>query len=107
MKTLRTGIGTPLDLRSVRPPAKRVDPYYLTPEHQAWRDRVIARAGARCEDPEHDPRRPRSGIRLFADHIRELQDGGARLDLDNGMARCGSCHSRKTAVERDARASRQ
>lgn len=94
------------DLRKVKPPAKTADPYYLTPEHRAWRDEVIRRAGGVCQDPAHDGALPRSGVRLFADHIQELRDGGAPLDPGNGMARCGSCHTRKTAVERGRRARR-
>jgi len=91
------------DLRRVKPPEKSVDPYYLSPEHKAWRNEVIRRAGGKCQYRGHDPRRPRSGIRLFADHIRELKDGGDPLDPANGMACCGACHSLKTAAERRAR----
>jgi len=91
------------DTRAVRPPPKTPDPHYATPEHKAWRDKVLERAGYACQDPQHPPGRPRSGIRLFADHIRELRDDGARFDLDNGMARCGSCHTRKTTETRAAR----
>jgi len=51
---------------------------------------VIARAGHCCE------RCGRSGVRLFADHITELRDGGNPLELANGQALCGSCHTIKT-----------
>lgn len=34
------------------------------------------------------------------DHIRPLAQGGARLDPDNLQALCRSCHSLKTATDR-------
>lgn len=92
-----------IDSRRVRPPPKSVDPHYQTPEHRAWSKAVIERAGGRCQDAGHDPRRPRGGVRLFADHIHELRDGGAPFDLGNGAARCGACHSRITAARRARR----
>jgi hypothetical protein len=64
---------------------------------------IIAERGRRCEDTDHDPSRPRIGVRLFGDHIRELQDGGAALDKRNVLLRCGACHTRKTARARAAR----
>lgn len=72
--------------------------HYYTPEHRAWSRAVIARAGHACQACQ------RTGTRLFADHIVELQDGGAPTDLANGQALCGACHSTKTAR---ARADRQ
>lgn len=94
------------DTRAVKPPAKTADPHYLTPEHRAWRSEVIRRAGGQCQDREHDPRRPRQGVRLFADHIRELRDDGAALDPANGEARCGACHARVTLARRAVRMGR-
>lgn len=78
---------------------KRVDPHYLTPEHKAWRDSVISRAGGMCEWPGCD----RLEGRMFADHIVERKDGGAAFDLANGQCLCGAHHSLKTARERDKR----
>lgn len=72
--------------------------HYYTPEHRAWSRAVIARAGYACQACG------RTGTRLYADHIVELQDGGAATDLANGQALCGACHTRKTAR---ARAERQ
>jgi len=40
---------------------------------------------------------------LFADHVIEIQDGGALLDQGNLEALCGSCHTAKTASEREKR----
>lgn len=36
----------------------------------------------------------RAGMRVFGDHVVELQDGGAPLDKTNVMLRCGSCAQR-------------
>jgi 5-methylcytosine-specific restriction enzyme A len=45
----------------------------------------------------------RAGCRIYGDHILELKDGGALLDEDNVLLRCGSCHGRKTAAVRGER----
>jgi 5-methylcytosine-specific restriction endonuclease McrA len=80
-------------------PPKIAYAVYLTPEHQAWRAKVIARAGGVCQSPGCG----RKEARMFADHIIEVQDGGALLDPANGQCLCGSCHTRKTAEERRKR----
>lgn len=92
-----------LDARAVKAPPKRVDAFYTTPQYELWRAEVIERADGRCQDPlcKHPDRR---GMRLFADHVHEIRDGGAPYDPANGLARCGSCHTRKTAEERAKRA---
>lgn len=82
---------------------KIADPFYLTPQYRTWQAEVIRRSGGRCQGQAHDAARPRSGVRLFADHVAEIKDGGARLDPANGQALCGSCHTRKTAAARAAR----
>ena len=89
------------DTRSAVPPAKQAAPIYLTREHQHWRATVIARAGGRCEWPGCN----RSEPRMFADHIVELKDGGAALDIANGQCLCGSHHTLKTNEERARRMS--
>jgi hypothetical protein len=86
----------------VQPPAKRADPFYASPEHVAWRTDVIAAARGLCQDDQHQGANPPRG-RLFADHIKERKDGGAPFDRANGMARCGSCHTRKTMATRATR----
>ncbi|MFT4098615.1 MAG: HNH endonuclease signature motif containing protein [Rhodoblastus sp.] len=78
---------------------KRADAELLTPEHRAWRAIVIARAGGMCQWPGCG----RVERRMFADHIVERKDGGARYDPDNGQCLCGSHHSLKTAQERARR----
>jgi 5-methylcytosine-specific restriction enzyme A len=95
-----------LDVRVASAPAKVADPHYRTPEHQAWRAAVIERSAGHCQDPAcRDPQRGR-GRRLFADHVVEIKDGGAALDLANGQALCGACHTRKTIAERALRQAR-
>jgi 5-methylcytosine-specific restriction enzyme A len=84
----------------LRPAAKVRAAVYGTPLHRAWAAAVIARSGGMCQGigcPN-----PFSGGRLFADHIRELKDGGG-FDLANGVALCGSCHTRKTLAARALR----
>lgn len=73
-------------------------PVYQTADHKRWRQLVIARSGGRCQG-----KGPHSASRLYADHIVEIRDGGAPLDLANGQALCAACHTRKT---NEARASR-
>jgi hypothetical protein len=91
------------ELRSMPAPAKRADEHYTTPEHRAWRAAVIARAGGRCEWREGGVRCGRAEGRMFADHIVELADGGAPLDLGNGQCLCGSHHTFKTNAAKLAR----
>lgn len=100
LRTLTTRIAT-LDTRTAKPPPKQADPYYLTAAHRAWRERVIANAGRRCEWAMPDGSRcikaePRH--RMFADHVSERRDGGP--DQGRGMCLCGAHHSLKTARER-------
>lgn len=95
-----------LDPRLARPSPKVADPHYHSPEHKAWRAEVMRRSHGQCQDPQcRTPNRGR-GRRLFADHVRELRDGGAPFDPANGMALCGACHTRKTAAARAARQAR-
>lgn len=89
--------------RRVTPPQKRADPIYSEAQYREWREIVIARSGGVCQDPRHDPGRPRTASRLYADHIKELRDGGAPFDPSNGIALCGACHTKKTIAERQRR----
>lgn len=94
-----------LDTRRLKPQPKFSDPHYQTPEHRAWRARVIARAGGRCEAIDGGTRCTKAAPehRMFADHIRELRDGGDPLNLANGQCLCGSHHSLATAERRARR----
>jgi 5-methylcytosine-specific restriction endonuclease McrA len=78
------------DRSAARVPPKVRDNFYITPEFKAWREIVIGRAGRRCEKCGRVERR------MFADHIVEVKDGGAKLDPANGQCLCGSCHTLKT-----------
>jgi len=83
-----------------RPPKKMADDFYHSSEWRALINQIIRRRGRICQDPSHDPANPRMGIRIFGDHILEIRSGGAKLDPNNVMLRCGACHSRKTASAR-------
>ena len=68
----------------------------------AWRTliaAIIGKRGRRCEDCG------RTGTRIFGDHRKELADSGELLDERNIRLLCGSCHGRKTVVERAKRMS--
>ncbi len=88
------------DTRTALPPPKQPDPHYGSTAHREWRASVLARASHACQ------RCGRRGVRLFADHIVELRDGGAALDVTNGQALCGACHTTKTVTTRAARMAR-
>lgn len=91
--TQRIGLGTP----------SQAGQHLKTADHRKWAAAVLKRAGYRCEDPQHDPRRPRGG-KLHADHIVERRDDFLlAFDLRNGMARCPACHTAKTLRERAKR----
>lgn len=93
----------PTNAVAVRVPPKKADAIYKTPEFREWREIVIARAGRRCEWEGCG----RAERRMFADHIVELKDGGAKFDPANGQCLCGSHHTLKTAAERRKRMERQ
>lgn len=83
--------------RSIALPPKQVDRSLVTPQNAQWAREVLRRAGYECE------KCGRRGVRLFADHIKERQDGGEMYSLLNGQALCGSCHTNKTIRERQKR----
>jgi len=113
LRTLAPLVRT-LDTRTVKPlhspPTiqqrfKRADPFYATPQFRAWRAKVVARALGRCEAIMHGERCTRAlpAHRMFADHIVEIRDGGASLDVANGQCLCGPHHLMKTARMRRER----
>lgn len=87
------------DLRTSLPPPKVADAHYQSPAHRAWSAEVIRRAGGKCQAPNCG----KTSNRMYADHIIELKDQGAPLDLTNGQCLCPSCHGLKTAQERAKR----
>ena len=104
LRTLAPLVRT-VDTRTTKLPSKPVDPVYQTPEFRAWRAKVVARAGGRCEAMDHGLRCNRAypKYRMYADHIRELRDGGSVLDLNNGQCLCASHHESKTFAARARR----
>lgn len=93
------------DARRLRPPPKRADSIYHTPEFKQWRAIVINRAGGQCEAIVDSLRCRKAAPRhrMFADHTVEIKDGGDPFDPENGKCLCGSHHSTKTAQARAAR----
>jgi hypothetical protein len=91
--------------RRVAAPPKVSAAVYHTDEYKRWRLLVIERAGGRCEAMTAGGRcskaQPRH--RMFADHIKELRDGGAPFDPANGQCLCGSHHTAKTAEAKGQR----
>jgi hypothetical protein len=93
-----------VDMRAAQPIAKKADPELQTPEHRAWRQQVLRAADFRCQAVDNGKRcHIRAPERLFADHIVERKDGGAKLDPRNGQCLCSSHHVAKTAAERAKR----
>jgi 5-methylcytosine-specific restriction endonuclease McrA len=102
MRTLKPSIAV-VPLHTAKPPPKRADKFYLSPEWLELRDRVRFDAAGRCQAPGCG----RIERRMFVDHRVELQDGGQPLDRKNVWLLCGSCHTRKTAAERARRTAEQ
>ncbi|MBU6525936.1 HNH endonuclease [Methylocystis sp. MJC1] len=76
--------------------------HYQSAAHKAWAAEVKQRDGHRCvECGAHG-----HGVRLIADHVVEIEDGGARLDPNNGQTLCAPCSNRKTAKAKAARRAR-
>lgn len=93
------------DARAVKPEVKTADPFYRTSDYKQWREMVITKAGGRCEAVEAGARcsKAQPAHRMFADHIQEVRDHGARFDPRNGQCLCGSHHTLKTTQARAAR----
>jgi 5-methylcytosine-specific restriction protein A len=103
LPTLKSSIPR-FDLSRVKPPAKQADPYYLSPEHRAWRELVIRRADGRCEWVDDGIVCGRREKRMFANHIVEIRDDPSRrLDPTNGNCLCGRHHTLWTNRQRQAR----
>lgn len=82
----------------IAPAPKVALPFYQSPEWRALVALLKRERGCRCAKCQA------SGVRIFADHVVELKDGGAALDPNNIMLLCGRCHAVKTAAERKRRA---
>jgi 5-methylcytosine-specific restriction protein A len=76
--------------------------HYQSATHKAWRAAVLARDRFTCQACGAYG----SGVRLVADHVREIVDKGAPLDVANGRTLCLACHNTKTAKAKAARLQR-
>jgi 5-methylcytosine-specific restriction protein A len=81
----------------VKPLPKVADPFYQSPEWRGLVRDIKRQRGAFCVTCG-------SGKRIIGDHIREIKDGGDKLDANNVQLLCHACHQRKTARERAKRA---
>ncbi|WP_188853631.1 HNH endonuclease signature motif containing protein [Aureimonas glaciei] len=77
-------------------PPKIADSFYLSPEWRGLMASIKRARGSQCE---------KCGAkgRVLGDHIREIKDGGAKLDQANVMLLCLPCHNVKTAKAKRAR----
>jgi 5-methylcytosine-specific restriction enzyme A len=64
---------------------KKADPFYVSHEWRAFRDQVLKRDHGRCRRCGRPAR--------TVHHIRELTDGGTRLDPANAESVCNRCHA--------------
>ncbi|GBR07447.1 HNH endonuclease signature motif containing protein [Gluconobacter frateurii] len=96
LRCINNGL-TVLDTSIARVPPKTTDAFYVSKEWRGLMATILKQRGRVCE------RCGRTGCRIFGDHIVELKDGGAKLDLKNVQLLCGSCHTAKTAQARARR----
>lgn len=92
----------PANLSIARTTPKKTDELYGSADYERWRAAVVARDGGVCRDP-HCKGRHYPGQKVYADHIVEVKDGGAKFDIANGITRCASSHTFKTNRERAKR----
>lgn len=71
------------------------DPRYSSRRWRRLRDQVIRRDGPHCPVPGCTTDLTRPGL-LHADHIHEVEDGGAFWDPTNVQLLCRYHHSAKT-----------
>jgi 5-methylcytosine-specific restriction protein A len=87
-----------------RPPApKETHPFYVSAAWSRFRDEVVTERGGMCESPTCVTTGRGAGERVYLDHIRELQDGGAPFDRGNVQVLCARCHGAKTRDAKQAR----
>ena len=82
-----------------QPPHKTPDAFYLSKRWRRFRAWYLSAFPlcALCA------KEGRSKVATILDHITELTDGGAELDVDNVQGLCAACHNRKTAEMRKNR----
>lgn len=81
----------------IRPAPKQALPFYQSAEWIALRAEVVKERGSKCEQCG------REGF-VIGDHVKEIRDGGAKLDKSNIRLLCARCHGRKTAQVKRERA---
>lgn len=90
--------------RMLAPPAKLVDPFYLSAAWQTLVRTIKRHRGYVCEACGRDCTATPRG--LIGDHVIERKDGGADLDPLNIRLLCAGCHNAKTAGARTRRMGR-
>ena len=73
--------------------------FYSSAQWRRLRNAYISRHPL-CEECEL---RGRTAAAKMVDHIREVRDGGPRLDSNNLQALCHQCHAYKTHMAKRAR----
>ena len=73
------------------------DPYYKSPKHKAWREKVLRRAGYLCEECRRYGRVDQDGnpvAAVTAHHIKHRDEyPELQYDVSNGQALCAACHN--------------
>ncbi len=81
--------------------------FYTTQEWKQFVRDILRERGRVCQKCHRmydDMFRP---IRVYLDHIIEIEDGGALFDRRNVQVLCGSCHTQKTLDTRKARSRKE
>ena len=79
---------------------KKRESFYISREWKELSTRIIRTRGRRCEQCNRMYDDYGRSIRVFVDHIVELNDGGDPFAEQNVQVLCGSCHTKKTIAER-------
>ena len=74
------------------------NPHYNGARHRAWAEKVLRRAGYRCEECRRYGRTDKDGLPVratVAHHIQHLDEHPElTYDLANGRALCEACHNK-------------
>lgn len=96
-----------LDTRTARTEPKRADAFYLSQQWRTLVASIIAERGRRCEQCGKSAGQDGGPLRLVADHVIEIKDGGAPLDPGNIRLLDYQCHAVKTQRARAERFARK
>lgn len=100
-------LAAPVRTLGAAPAAKVTLDFYGSAAWKALVCKIVKERSRRCQDINCRTPHRGQGQRIYADHVIELRDGGAPLDARNLLLRCAACHGRKSAAEREARATRE